>query len=604
MRHISRINIRPFCIAAVLGVTSAAFGQVQEEWVARFDGADNSFDYAAAIALDSVGNVYVTGDSRGSSTGIDYATIKYDSNGNLLWERRYNGPGNDRDRATALDVDSAGNVYVTGDSWGTDTQIDFATLKYDTDGNLLWERRYSGPDNAYDSASAIAVDGTGNVYVTGTSAIVSDLDYMTLKYDTDGNLLWERRYSGPGNGFDGAVAVAIDDAGNVYVTGESNGSGSRADYVTIKYDTNGNILWEKRYNGPSNSFDEATALVVDSAGNVYVTGDSFGGIDTGEDYATIKYDTNGNLLWERRYNGPASGYDSAAALAVDSGGNVYITGSSSGSGTAKDYTTLKYDSNGSLLWVRRYSGPNNGNNVATALALDTAGNVYITGGSPNLAGDYEYATLKYNPNGNLLWEIRFHGPENISDVAVALALDRAGNVYVTGHSYSSGTFQDYATIKYSQSVEVLPDSYELFRGFLTGGGLAELLASDDSYLTVQPGITLNQAERQVQLVIVGTSPTETPTELQIRVEAHAEINNIGQWIELWNYDTSSWEEVDFMIATMADSIVEVSITTNPERFIEAGTKQMKAKVSYKEAGIVLSFPWLISFDETVWVIVP
>ncbi|MCH7903013.1 MAG: hypothetical protein IH944_00430 [Armatimonadetes bacterium] len=151
---------------------------------------------------------------------------------------------------------------------------------------------------------------------------------------------------------------------------------------------------------------------------------------------------------------------------------------------------------------------------------------------------------------------------------------------------------------------VVPDSFTLFRGVLTGGGLSDLLASDDSWMTVLPGITLNQAERQVQLVIEGTSPTETPSELRIRVEAHAEINNIGQWIELWNYDTNSYEQVDFMIATTVDSIVEVSITVDPGRFIQAGTKKMRAKVSYKEAGIVLFFPWLISFDQTVWVIVP
>ncbi|MCH7903295.1 MAG: hypothetical protein IH944_01860 [Armatimonadetes bacterium] len=151
---------------------------------------------------------------------------------------------------------------------------------------------------------------------------------------------------------------------------------------------------------------------------------------------------------------------------------------------------------------------------------------------------------------------------------------------------------------------VLPDSFSFFRGSQTGGVLSDLFDSDDSFITVLPGITLNQAERQVQLIVVGTAPTETPTELRFRVEAHAEINNIGQWIELWNYDTNSYEQVDFMIATLADSIVEVSIAVDPGRFIQAGTKQMKARVSYKEAGIVLSFPWLISFDQTVWIIVP
>ena len=188
----------------------------------------------------------------------------------------------------------------------------------------------------------------------------------------------------------------------------------------------------------------------------------------------------------------------------------------------------------------------------------------------------------------------------ISADGTIVAFDSAATNLVAGDT--NGFFDIFVNVRTVPEV-VLPDSFSLFRGILTGGGLSDLFASDDSWMTVLPGITLNQAERQVQLVIVGTSPTETPTELRFRLEAHAEINNIGQWIELWNYDTNSYEQVDFMIATLADSIVEVSITTNPERFIEAGTKEMRAKVSYKEAGIVLSFPWLISFDQTVWVIV-
>ena len=141
------------------------------------------------------------GSSYGGSSGSDYATLKYDPDGKLLWENRYNGPGNSDDSASAIAVDGNGNVYVTGGSHGGCSDLDYATLKYDPDGKLLWENRYNGPGNGEDRASAMAVDGNGNVYVTGGSYGGScGVDYATLKYDPDGKLLWEKRYNGPGNG--------------------------------------------------------------------------------------------------------------------------------------------------------------------------------------------------------------------------------------------------------------------------------------------------------------------------------------------------------------------------------------------------------------------
>jgi uncharacterized delta-60 repeat protein len=356
-------------------------------------------DVAFALAVDSQGNVYVTGRSwGGTSTLDDYATVKYDANGNLLWVRRYNGPGNRSDEARALAVDSQGNVYVTGSSIGAGTSVDYATVKYDANGNLLWVRRYNGPDNSLDEAFALAVDNQGNVYVTGFSRSDSTLDdYATVKYDANGNLLWVRRYNGPDNGVDVAVALAVDSQGNVYVTGSSwGGTSTHYDYATVKYDANGNLLWVRRYNGPGNWSDVAFALAVDSQGNVYVTGRSWGGTSTLDDYATVKYDANGNLLWVTRYNGPGNGFDEARALAVDGQGNVYVTGSSIGAGTSVDYATVKYDANGNLLWVTRYNGPGNGFDEARALAVDGQGNVYVTGQSWGGDGtDYDYATVKY-----------------------------------------------------------------------------------------------------------------------------------------------------------------------------------------------------------------
>ncbi len=124
----------------------------------------------------------------------------------------------------------------------------------------------------------MAVDGSGNVYVTGSS----EGDYATIKYSPDGDTLWVRRYSGS------ASALAVDDSGNVYVTGWSYGSGTFDDYATIKYAPNGDSLWVRRYNGPGNDYDLPFALALDGDGNVYVTGESYGS-GTNYDYATIKY---------------------------------------------------------------------------------------------------------------------------------------------------------------------------------------------------------------------------------------------------------------------------------------------------------------------------
>ena len=200
------------------------------------------------------------------------------------WVKRYNGPGNDWDQASAIAVDDSGNVYVTGWSYGSGTDYDYATIKYYPNGDTAWVRRHNGPGNYWDEARAIAVDGSGNVYVTGQS----ESDYATLKYDPAGNQLWVQRYNGPESDYDEVSAIAVDGSGNVYVTGYSWGSGTSLDYATIKYDPSGNQLWEKRYNGPGNYDDNARAIAVDGSGNVYVTGQSYGG-GTSTDYATIKY---------------------------------------------------------------------------------------------------------------------------------------------------------------------------------------------------------------------------------------------------------------------------------------------------------------------------
>jgi hypothetical protein len=176
-------------------------------------------------------------------------------------------------------VDLNGYIYVTGFIQPPGYPPNYATLKYDSNGDTMWVRTYTGlNDGSSDAATDVKVDNSGNVYVTGTSSG----DYVTIKYSSVGDTIWTRRYT------DGSwpVALAIDDSGNAFVTGGSGGVYS--DFITIKYNQYGETLWTKRYDGPDSRNDFALSLKLDAEGNAYVTGQSRS-YQTGDDWVTIKY---------------------------------------------------------------------------------------------------------------------------------------------------------------------------------------------------------------------------------------------------------------------------------------------------------------------------
>lgn len=391
------------------------------------------------ISVFIIFSIFNEADSQLSQTGIipqqptlwsdGYLDLTTNSSDSVYREWiKYYGQSNSSswDWANAITVGCEGNVYVVGVRYFGR----YLTLKYNRKGDLLW---VGGKDNdpVNGEINAIAVDGSGNVYVTGRNkeSAGTEPDYATVKYSPDGIEQWIARYNGPVNGYDEAVAIALDNDGNIYVTGESSGAGTSRDYLTIKYNPDGVEQWVARYDGPGVSIDIATAIIVDGNGNSYVTG-YIRGASTPTDILTIKYNTDGVEQWSVRYDGIDGDNDKVEAMEFDRLGYIILTESSVNTATGADFLTLKYDTEGLKQWHQTYDGPNNGKDEATDIVLDRYGNIYVTGRS---AGpDDENAAVKYDPNGVVKWIARY-GRHNFKE-STKIAVDEWSNVYVIGNN--------------------------------------------------------------------------------------------------------------------------------------------------------------------------
>jgi uncharacterized delta-60 repeat protein len=294
-----RIVVTPDGCAYVTGDSTGANGDTDYAtlkyspdgtllWCRRYDGEGGSADVALGLALRPGGGVVVTGNSTGAAHNLDFVTISYGADGTRNWVAPYDGSGHGADTGDAVAVDDFGCVYVTGRSRGLTTGDDYATVKYSAAGALVWEARYEGAGADDPQGLALTADG---VYVTGASETApGNLDYYTVKYHLDGTRAWARWYNGPGNGEDVAQALALGTDGSVYVTGHATGVASGADYATLKYTPEGTQAWVVCYEGDGNGFDEALGVAVDPEHAVSVTGYA-AGVGTGSsDAATIRYE--------------------------------------------------------------------------------------------------------------------------------------------------------------------------------------------------------------------------------------------------------------------------------------------------------------------------
>ena len=359
----------------------------------------------------------------------------------LEWDRFYPQGNEFKAGAHAMALDDSGNVYVSGYAYNDNNPLlpyfnAFCTIKYSSSGLQQWAVQYRGTNLGGRYAYAIALDKYNSVYVAGYSYEGSNyFDFCTVKYNSNGVQQWVRTYNGPISGIDQAQQITVDIAGNIYVSGFSVNSGN----ATVKYSPDGNELWVKTFP----YWGDVNGLLTDENCNVYIAFDLVGAA------ATIKYDSAGNELWTRFYEGygPRIG---AKSIALDKYNDVYITGYSWRPQIESEYFTIKYSSSGIQQWLRRFSidSTQNSQSKANAIAIDDACNIYVSGFTELNASIPKYlTTLKYTINGDLLW-IQTN-KESLNSIKTYMTIDKNSNVYAVGQvSLPSPIYWGMGVIKY------------------------------------------------------------------------------------------------------------------------------------------------------------
>lgn len=468
----------------------SAFSQnTAPDWVSYYQGLGDNSDRYNKVVSDGSGNFVATGYTLRSGNYKDVLTVKLDANGDTLWTHTKNGKNGGDDEGVSLAIDASGNIYVAayGD-WGT-TNNDILVIKYDQNGTKLWDTTWNSPASFDDVPVAIGLDAAGNVYVGGNAepdTVSGSSDYVTLKFDPNGTLLWSQQYSRNGvtAGKDEMAGMVVDASGNVFVTGRSS-NGNDDDFVTLKYDASGAQQFLQIYNS-GNGDDRATAITFDNAGNIIVTGRNDNG--NNDDFRTIKYSAAGVLQWSKAYNAPANQNDRALAVTVDASDNVYVTGQTDVDNTTVtnyDFGTVKYNSAGTQQWARITGSPFNQYDIPSAIVTDAAGNVYVTGKSDQdvtTAEDNDWMTVMYNTGGTLQWTLNHAGTKTGGgDIPYSAIID-GGSLYVVGGTDNTTTQKDATIVKYDIiGSETFAKYYNGQGDFNDDAKAVEVGANDNSY---------------------------------------------------------------------------------------------------------------------------
>lgn len=373
---------------------------MNKEW-SNSTGLPGTIDWTAT-AVDQQGNMFVVGNTQVGPGNTDVLVSKYSRDGELLWQQGHHGSAEADDYGVAVTTDGAGNCFVAAAVSNIGTSFDVAIMKYNPDGAMVWHTEWNGGSNLHDVPSSIAMDGTGNIYVAGTTySTESNPDYLLVKLNAQGTVQWSASYDYAGFP-DIGTGISFDPLMDPVVTGGSASAATAWDYATIRYNkVTGLQNGTNRVVVPGVNMANALGFVRDNGGNLFITG--YSEANGNKDIQTVKIDNGFTLAWVRNFDGEGI-EDMGKAIGADNMGNVYITGHTHKANGGSDYITIKYNANGDVLWQQRYRArKNEWKAEATKLAVTGDGGVIVVGTIFD-GQKTNIMTIKYNPDGKLEWE--------------------------------------------------------------------------------------------------------------------------------------------------------------------------------------------------------
>ena len=351
-------------------------------------------------------------------------------------------------------VDSEGYIYITGRFYNTSqSSYDIIIAKYNRLGSQVWNRKWGGTLD--DIGTSLYADSFNNIIIAGRTKSFGNGNYdiCLIKYNSSGHLLWN--YTWGGMDYDSGQGIVVDNKDNIYIAGYTESIGTFGDVVLLKFNSTGTLNYTRTWGDVDT--DAANDIALDSEGNIYLTG--YTNIITPEktDLFLLKFNNSGYLNWSKTWGGQY--VDSGESLIIDSSNNIFVASTTrSFSVGGEDIALLKFNHTGGLQWNTTWGGAEN--DGAFSVALDHHNHIYLTGSTKSYDGlDEDLCLIKFNATGDFQW-IKLQ-KSTTNDEGKGLVVDQAhhNDIYITGRI---GT--DLCIIKYSQ----LPDEFSIVSDAMNG----------------------------------------------------------------------------------------------------------------------------------------